>query len=97
MASDEELADTPMVEEKPLDPAEAKEKKEKESEFRTRNRLHKFKLTFIVRYYRHKLQKGFLSRDDVPGDEEITVRLYRSPCLKLQITIDRPCQLTLTS
>ncbi|MCJ1283699.1 hypothetical protein MMC26_003030 [Xylographa opegraphella] len=45
-ASDDEMMDTPMVEEKPLTPAEAKEKKEKE-----------------IRYYRHKLQKGFLSRD----------------------------------
>ena len=81
MASDDELADTPMVEEKPLDPAEAKEKKEKESEFGVINRLYKLKLIFIVRYYRHKLQKGFLSRDDVPGDEEITVRLHCLPCL----------------
>ncbi|MCJ1437058.1 hypothetical protein MMC27_006443 [Xylographa pallens] len=31
-ASDDEMIDTPMVEEKPLTPAEAKEKKEKESE-----------------------------------------------------------------
>ncbi|MCJ1402766.1 hypothetical protein MMC11_005987 [Xylographa trunciseda] len=53
-ASDEEMIDTPMVEEKPLTPAEAKEKKEKE-----------------IRYYRHKLQKGFLSRDTVPAEEEI--------------------------
>ncbi|MCJ1478485.1 hypothetical protein MMC13_007165 [Lambiella insularis] len=52
--SDEEMIDTPMVEEKSLSPAEAKEKKEKE-----------------IRYYRHKLQKGFLSRDTVPADEEI--------------------------
>ncbi|MCJ1389296.1 hypothetical protein MMC18_002152 [Xylographa bjoerkii] len=53
-ASDDEMIDTPMVEEKPLTPAEAKEKKEKE-----------------IRYYRHKLQKGFLSRDTVPAEEEI--------------------------
>ncbi|MCJ1378195.1 hypothetical protein MMC17_001291 [Xylographa soralifera] len=53
-ASDDEMTDTPMVEEKPLTPAEAKEKKEKE-----------------IRYYRHKLQKGFLSRDTVPAEEEI--------------------------
>ncbi|MCJ1356949.1 MAG: hypothetical protein MMC33_006945 [Icmadophila ericetorum] len=54
-ASDDEIMDTPKVEqEKPLTAAEAKEKKEKE-----------------IRYYRHKLQKGFLSRDTAPSEEEI--------------------------
>ncbi|KAI9878261.1 MAG: hypothetical protein M1830_001440 [Pleopsidium flavum] len=52
--SDEENVDTPKVEEKPLTPQEAKQKKEKE-----------------VLYLRHKLQKGFLSRDTMPKEEEM--------------------------
>ena len=72
-ASDEDMADTPVVEEKPLTPAEAKEKKEKESESWAFF-FPSHPLTRLVRYYRHKLQKGFLSRDDVPGDEEVNVR-----------------------
>ena len=31
-------------------------------------------LHIIVRYIRHKMQKGFLARDDVPEDDEMEVR-----------------------
>ncbi|KKZ65044.1 hypothetical protein EMCG_09067 [[Emmonsia] crescens] len=54
--SDEDAAETPkeIETEKPLDPQEAKLKKEKE-----------------VLYLRHKLQKGFLTRDQTPKEEEM--------------------------
>ncbi|OJD14881.1 hypothetical protein AJ78_04828 [Emergomyces pasteurianus Ep9510] len=54
--SDEDAAETPKEPEmeKPLDPQEAKLKKEKE-----------------VLYLRHKLQKGFLTRDQAPKEEEM--------------------------
>ena len=67
-ASDEEEVDTPKVEET-LSPAEAKEKKEKESMLALPELL--YLLTSSVRFYRHKLQKGFLSRDTVPAEDEI--------------------------
>ncbi|PGG97023.1 hypothetical protein GX51_07522 [Blastomyces parvus] len=54
--SDEDATETPKEPEveKPLDPQEAKLKKEKE-----------------VLYLRHKLQKGFLTRDQAPKEEEM--------------------------
>ncbi|PGH09592.1 hypothetical protein AJ79_05648 [Helicocarpus griseus UAMH5409] len=54
VASDEDTAETPKEAEKPLNPADAKMKKEKE-----------------VLYLRHKLQKGFLTRDQTPKEEEM--------------------------
>ena len=72
-ASDEDVADTPVVEEKPLIPAEAKEKKMKESKLKG-SVVESIWLTALVRYYRHKLQRGFLSGDDALDNEEITVR-----------------------
>ncbi|OAX80271.1 hypothetical protein ACJ72_05395 [Emergomyces africanus] len=55
-AASEDAAETPkqIEPEKPLDPQEAKLKKEKE-----------------VLYLRHKLQKGFLTRDQAPKEEEM--------------------------
>ncbi|MCJ1306526.1 hypothetical protein MMC25_000169 [Agyrium rufum] len=66
---EEEAEETPKVEEKPLSPAEAKEKKEKE-----------------IKYYRHKLQKGFLSRDTPPDDEE--TKTMSSFLMKLEAHTD---------
>ncbi|KAK6364884.1 hypothetical protein LTS17_011788 [Exophiala oligosperma] len=52
---DEEMVDAePEVEEKPLDPAEARKAREKE-----------------VLFLRHRLQKGFLSRDQAPQEDEM--------------------------
>ncbi|KAK2745072.1 hypothetical protein FQN55_006429 [Onygenales sp. PD_40] len=53
-ASDEDATETPKQQAKPIDPQEAKLKKEKE-----------------VLYLRHKLQKGFLTRDQAPKEEEM--------------------------
>lgn len=78
--SDDEMNEAPNIVEKPLTPAEAKEKKEKESKKTSRTESDQ-KLMMPVRYYRHKLQKGFLSRDTVPADDEIKV--CRSACSTL--------------
>lgn len=71
--SDEEMVDTPKVEEKPLTPQEAKQKKEKEGKLRMKGREAVVDY-FTVLYLRHKLQKGFLSRDTMPKEEEMKVQ-----------------------
>jgi hypothetical protein len=68
--SDEgEAAETPK-EEKPLNPQEAQQKKEKEGKIFIIQILH-FQLTYLVLYLRHKLQKGLLTRDQIPKEEEM--------------------------
>lgn len=71
-SDDDEVVDTPKAEEKPLTAAENKEKKEKMGE------VALTWTTFLVLicpvlYYRHKLQRGFLSRDTTPKEEEMKV------------------------
>ena len=68
---DSEMIDNPKVEEKPLTPAEARLKKEKEGWYS--EVLDIIHLTFSVLYCRHKLQRGFLSRDTMPKEEEMKV------------------------
>lgn len=70
--SDEETADTPVIEEKAMTPAQLKDKKERESSFQPPKSSHP-RLTYAVRYYRHKLQKGFVKRDEPPSDDELKV------------------------
>ena len=70
-ASDEDAAEEEVKEpEKELDPAEAKAKKEKEGRVSWalgRNTC----LQSTVLFLRHKLQKGFLSRDQAPQESEM--------------------------
>ena len=79
-SDDEEMVDTPMVEEKQLSEAELKEKKEKESKLLVDTRSGSVVMTDLlpVRYYRHRLQRGFLSRDTAPSDEEVDVSALSS-------------------
>ena len=60
----------PEPEEKPLDPAEARKAREKEGE-RGCNHICQPMLIVSVLFLRHKLQKGFLSRDQAPQEEEM--------------------------
>ena len=68
------MVDTPKVEEKPLSPAAAKDMKEKKGKLISSCRAF-LMLTLLVLYYRHKLQRGFLSRDTMPKEEEMKLRM----------------------
>lgn len=68
--------DTPAKPEEPqLTDAQKLEKKEKQSEWPLMNRISRYrtdKLTgFTVLYLRHRLQKGFISRDHPPKEDEM--------------------------
>ena len=70
-ASDEEMADAQEEEpEKPQDPEEARKAREREGMY---NELMLCRLTddLTVLFLRHKLQKGFLSRDQAPQEEDM--------------------------
>ncbi len=70
-ASDEEMGDAPEEEpEKPQDPEEARKAREREGMYRTPKPCS---LTdyLAVLFLRHKLQKGFLSRDQAPQEEDM--------------------------
>jgi hypothetical protein len=71
-SASEEEAVTPKVEEKPLTPQQAKEVKEKKGENTTQSSGTAV-LTCSVLYFRHKLQRGFLSRDTPPKEDEMQV------------------------
>lgn len=69
--SDEEMVEAePEPEEKPLDPAEARKAREKEGKTKLIC-LSQRALTVPVLFLRHKLQKGFLSRDQAPQEDEM--------------------------
>lgn len=76
-SDEEEAAETPKKEEPKVDPAEAKAKKEKEGEqFLQFNHWRVWSFFLLIRglpvfYLRHRLQKGFLSRDQTPKEEEM--------------------------
>ena len=67
---EEETTSAPKKPEKPLDPAEEKAKKEREG-MTDDSRIVRIRLTSIVLFLRHKLQKGFLSREQAPKEEEM--------------------------
>lgn len=68
--SDEDVADEEAKgAEKELDPAEAKAKKEKEGKISVSCYFNC--LQSLVLFLRHKLQKGFLSRDQTPQESEM--------------------------
>ena len=70
-ASDEEVGDQEVQElDKELDPAEAKAKKEKEG-WLFCTLCEDICLPFTVLFLRHKLQKGFLARDQTPQESEM--------------------------
>lgn len=72
IASDDEVIDTPKIEPAPLTPAAAKEIKEKKGmAIMKLSSIHR--LTFPVLFYRHRLQRGFLSRDTMPKEDEMKV------------------------
>lgn len=72
--SEDEAATTPKTGQPPLTPAAAKDMKEKKGQH-----IEMSLLPFcpepnrIVLYYRHKLQRGFLSRDTRPKEDEMKV------------------------
>ena len=64
------MADAPDEEpEKPMDPEEARKAREREGWLIVV--ISEIILTFLVLFLRHKLQKGFLSRDQAPQEEDM--------------------------
>lgn len=73
--NDEEAAAEAKVEEKQVDPEQLKQKKEKEGMYPSTACKRQFRdepcLPYIVLFLRHKLQKGFISRDQPPQEDEM--------------------------
>ena len=77
-SASEDDAVTPKAEEKPLTTQQMKENKEKKGKNISIPFMDNI-LTMLVLYFRHKLQRGFLSRDNTPKDDEMKVLRMSNP------------------
>ena len=90
-SASEDDAMTPKAEEKPLTAQQLKENKEKKGNTVSIT-FRNIVLMMLVLYYRHKLQRGFLSRDNTPRDDEMKVKQMLSPSHMIKSLIcNRQC------